>query len=123
MKELAYLHAEGYPAGEMKHGPIALISEKMPTIALALRGALYDKMVGNINEVKARGGEVIALATHGDKIMGDLADEVLWVPDAPQWILPMLSLVPMQRLAYCTSVELGLDPDKPRNLAKSVTVE
>ncbi len=123
MKELAYLHAEGYPAGEMKHGPIALISEEMPTVALAPQGALYDKMVGNINEVKARGGEVIALATRGDEIMPGLADEVLWIPEAPEWIVPMLTLVPMQQLAYHTSVALGLDPDKPRNLAKSVTVE
>ncbi len=123
MKELAYLHAEGYPAGEMKHGPIALIAEEMPTVALAPQGALYDKMVGNINEVKARGGEVIALATRGDSLMPDLADEVLWLPEAPEWIIPMLSLIPMQQLAYYTSVALGLDPDKPRNLAKSVTVE
>lgn len=123
MKELAYLHAEGYPAGEMKHGPIALISDEMPTVALAPQGALYDKMVGNINEVKSRGGEVIALATRGDELMPGLADEVLWLPEAPEWIVPMLSLVPMQQLAYHTSVALGLDPDKPRNLAKSVTVE
>ena len=123
MKEIAYIHAEGYAAGEMKHGSIALISEEMPTIALAPQGALYDKMVGNINEVKARGGEVIALATRGDDVMPGLADEVLWLPEAPEWIVPMLSLVPMQQLAYHTSVALGLDPDKPRNLAKSVTVE
>lgn len=123
MKELAYLHAEGYPAGEMKHGPIALISEEMPTVALAPQGALYDKMVGNINEVKARGGELIALATRGDELMPGLADEVLWLPEAPEWIVPLLSLVPMQQLAYHTSVALGLNPDKPRNLAKSVTVE
>jgi glucosamine--fructose-6-phosphate aminotransferase (isomerizing) len=123
MKELAYIHAEGYPAGEMKHGPIALISDDMPTIALAPWGALYDKMVGNINEVKARGGEVIALATRGDTTMPGLADEVLWLPEAPEWIIPMITLIPMQQLAYHTSVALGHNPDKPRNLAKSVTVE
>jgi len=123
MKELAYIHAEGYPAGEMKHGPIALISDDMPTVALAPQGALYDKMVGNINEVKARGGEVIALATYGDTTMPGLADEVLWVPEAPEWIVPMITLIPMQQLAYHTSVALGHNPDKPRNLAKSVTVE
>ncbi|MDA1281305.1 MAG: glutamine--fructose-6-phosphate transaminase (isomerizing) [Chloroflexi bacterium] len=123
MKEIAYIHAEGYPAGEMKHGAIALISEGMPTIALAPQGTLYDKMLGNVNEVKARGGEVIALATVGDRAMPGLADEVLWLPEAPEWIVPMLSLVPMQQLAYHTSVALGLNPDKPRNLAKSVTVE
>lgn len=123
MKELAYIHAEGYPAGEMKHGPIALISDDMPTVALAPWGALYDKMVGNINEVKARGGEVIALATRGDTTMPGLADEVLWLPEAPEWIIPMITLIPMQQLAYHTSVALGHNPDKPRNLAKSVTVE
>ena len=123
MKELAYIHAEGYPAGEMKHGPIALISDDMPTVALAPQGALYDKMIGNINEVKARGGEVIALATYGDTTMPGLADEVLWVPEAPEWIVPMITLIPMQQLAYHTSVALGHNPDKPRNLAKSVTVE
>ncbi len=123
MKELAYIHAEGYPAGEMKHGPIALISDDMPTVALAPQGALYDKMVGNINEVKARGGEVIALATRGDTTMPELADEVLWLPEAPEWIIPMVTLIPMQQLAYHTSVALGHNPDKPRNLAKSVTVE
>lgn len=123
MKELAYIHAEGYPAGEMKHGPIALISDDMPTVALAPQGALYDKMVGNINEVKARGGEVIVLATCGDTTMPGLADEVLWVPEAPEWIVPMITLIPMQQLAYHTSVALGHNPDKPRNLAKSVTVE
>jgi glucosamine--fructose-6-phosphate aminotransferase (isomerizing) len=123
MKELAYIHAEGYPAGEMKHGPIALISDDMPTVALAPRGALYDKMVGNINEVKARGGEVIALVTRGDTTMPGLADEVLWLPEAPEWIVPMITLIPMQQLAYHTSVALGHNPDKPRNLAKSVTVE
>jgi len=123
MKELAYIHAEGYPAGEMKHGPIALISDDMPTVALAPQGALYDKMVGNINEVKARGGEVIALATRGDTTLPGLADEVLWLPEAPEWIVPMITLIPLQQLAYHTSVALGHNPDKPRNLAKSVTVE
>ena len=123
MKELAYIHAEGYPAGEMKHGPIALISDDMPTVALAPQGALYDKMVGNINEVKARGGEVIALATFGDTTMPGLTDEVLWLPESPEWIVPMIALIPMQQLAYHTSVALGHNPDKPRNLAKSVTVE
>jgi len=123
MKELAYIHAEGYPAGEMKHGPIALISDDMPTVALAPQGALYDKMIGNINEVKARGGEVIALATCGDTTMPKLTDEVLWLPESPEWIVPMIALIPMQQLAYHTSVALGHNPDKPRNLAKSVTVE
>ncbi|MEE8363442.1 MAG: glutamine--fructose-6-phosphate transaminase (isomerizing) [Dehalococcoidia bacterium] len=123
MKEVAYIHAEGYAAGEMKHGVNALISEAMPTIALAPQGALYDKMVGNVNEVKARGGHVIAIATEGDEVMPALADDVLWLPKAPEWLTPMLALVPVQLLAYHTSVALGLDPDKPRNLAKTVTVE
>jgi glucosamine--fructose-6-phosphate aminotransferase (isomerizing) len=95
----------------------------MPTVALAPQGALYDKMIGNINEVKARGGEVIALATCGDTTMPKLTDEVLWLPESPEWIVPMIALIPMQQLAYHTSVALGHNPDKPRNLAKSVTVE
>ncbi|MBI4306856.1 MAG: glutamine--fructose-6-phosphate transaminase (isomerizing) [Chloroflexi bacterium] len=123
MKEIAYIHAEGYAAGEMKHGVNALISRTMPTIAIATRGPLYEKMFSNINEVKARGGEVIALATEGDEAMDRVADHVVYLPDASELITPLLALVPMQLLAYHTAVGLGLDPDKPRNLAKTVTVE
>jgi len=123
MKEIAYIHAEGYAAGEMKHGVNALISDAMPTIALAPAGPLYEKMLGNVNEVKARGGEVIALATEGDTVMSTIADEVLYLPEASDVIMPMLALLPLQTLAYRAAVALGHDPDKPRNLAKTVTVE
>ena len=123
MKEIAYIHAEGYAAGEMKHGVNALISDAMPTIALAPAGPLYEKMLSNVNEVKARGGEVIALVTEGDTAMSTVADEVLYLPEASELIMPMLTLLPLQMLAYRTAVALGHDPDKPRNLAKTVTVE
>lgn len=123
MKEIAYIHAEGYAAGEMKHGAIALISEKVPTIALATSGPLYEKMLSNINEIKARGGQVIAVATEGDRIISTIADDTLFIPEASEFILPVVAVLPMQLLAYHTAVRLGLDPDKPRNLAKSVTVE
>ncbi|MEX0763215.1 MAG: glutamine--fructose-6-phosphate transaminase (isomerizing) [Dehalococcoidia bacterium] len=123
MKEVAYIHAEGYAAGEMKHGVNALISKSMPTIVTAPQGPLYEKMLSNINEVKARGGEVIAVATEGDRIMHELAHRVIEVPDVHRLLQPILTVVPMQQLAYHAAVALGLDPDKPRNLAKTVTVE
>ncbi|MFW6174427.1 MAG: glutamine--fructose-6-phosphate transaminase (isomerizing) [Chloroflexota bacterium] len=123
MKEVAYIHAEGYSAGEMKHGVNALISADMPTIAMAPRGRLYGKMVSNLNEVKARNGHLTVIGTEGDEFLPTLADRVIFMPEASEWIEPILSLIPMQLLAYHTSVALGLDPDKPRNLAKTVTVE
>jgi len=123
MKEIAYIHAEGYAAGEMKHGVNALISEEMPTIALAPAGPLHEKMVSNLNEVKARGGQVIAIVTEGDKIVPELVDEVIELPAASEALSAIFSLVPMQLLAYYTAVALDQDPDKPRNLAKTVTVE
>ncbi|MCH8103100.1 MAG: isomerizing glutamine--fructose-6-phosphate transaminase, partial [Chloroflexi bacterium] len=123
MKEIAYIHAEGYAAGEMKHGVNALISDLMPTIALAPAGPLHAKMVSNVNEVKARGGEVIAVATEGDAALPAIADEVIYLPPASVQMSAILSLVPMQLLAYYTAIQLDLDPDKPRNLAKTVTVE
>jgi len=123
MKEIAYIHAEGYAAGEMKHGVNALISNDMPTIALAPAGPLYEKMLSNVNEVKARGGEVIAFATEGDTVMSTVADQVVYLPEASDLIMPMLALLPLQMLAYRAAVALGHDPDKPRNLAKTVTVE
>lgn len=123
MKEIAYIHAEGYPAGEMKHGVNALIGSEMPTIALAPAGALREKMVGNVNEVKARGGEVIALVTEGDDFIPSIVDESVVLPKASESMAPFLALVPLQLLAYHTAVLLGHDPDKPRNLAKTVTVE
>jgi glucosamine--fructose-6-phosphate aminotransferase (isomerizing) len=123
MKEIAYIHAEGYAAGEMKHGPIALISDAMPIIALAPAGPLQEKMISNINEVKTRGGDVIAIATEGDSIIERIADDTLFLPQADEAFSSILALIPMQLLAYHTAVALELDPDKPRNLAKTVTVE
>lgn len=123
MKEIAYIHAEGYAAGEMKHGVNALISEEMPTIAFAPRDAMFDKMVSNVNEVKSRGGRVIAVTTDGDTVMESIADDALYVPQTHPLLQPILNIIPMQMLAYHTSVALGVDPDKPRNLAKTVTVE
>ncbi len=123
MKEIAYIHAEGYAAGEMKHGVNALISEEMPTIAIAPRDAMFEKMVSNVNEVKSRGGRVIVVTTDGDDIMESIADDVLYVPQTIPILQPVLNVIPMQMLAYHTSIALGMDPDKPRNLAKTVTVE
>jgi glucosamine--fructose-6-phosphate aminotransferase (isomerizing) len=123
MKEIAYIHAEGYAAGEMKHGVNALISDEMPTIALAPAGPLHEKMVSNLNEVKARGGQVIAIVTEGDEIVPEIVDEVIELPAAAEALSAIFSLVPMQLLAYYTAVALEQDPDKPRNLAKTVTVE
>jgi glucosamine--fructose-6-phosphate aminotransferase (isomerizing) len=123
LKEISYVHAEGYPAGEMKHGPIALIDENMPVVCLALKDPLRDKMVSQIQQAKARGGIVIAVATDGDDLVEDMADYVLWVPDVPWLLSPVISVLPLQLLAYHIAVMRGLDVDQPRNLAKSVTVE
>ena len=123
MKELAYIHAEGYAAGEMKHGVNALLGPEMATVVCAPKNDLYEKMLSNISEVKARGGEVAAIATEGDETVGRLADHVIHVPDCPVLLQPFLTVVPLQMLAYRTSLVLGHDPDKPRNLAKTVTVE
>ena len=123
LKELSYIHAEGYPAGEMKHGPISLIDESMPVVALAPSDALYDKMVGNINEVRTRGGKVIAVATEGNPGIPELADDAVYVPEASPSLTPVLMAVPMQLLAYHIALRRGCDVDQPRNLAKSVTVE
>ncbi len=123
LKEISYIHAEGYPAGEMKHGPIALIDEEMPVVAIAPRDATYDKMLSNIQQVKARGGTVIALATEGDVVLAQEADHVLWLPDVPWLLQPVLATLPLQLLAYYIAVRRGCDVDQPRNLAKSVTVE
>ncbi len=123
LKELSYIHAEGYAAGEMKHGPIALIDHKMPTVALAPRSGLYDKMMNSIKEVKARDGMVVALGAEGDDELASQADHVLYVPDVPELLTPFLTVVPLQLLAYYVAVERGCDVDQPRNLAKSVTVE
>ena len=123
LKEISYIHAEGYPAGEMKHGPIALIDESMPVVAIAVRDHVYDKMVSQIEQVKARGGTVIALATEGDEEIGDKADYVLTVPPTPALLSPVVNVIPLQLLAYHLAVRRGCDVDQPRNLAKSVTVE
>jgi glucosamine--fructose-6-phosphate aminotransferase (isomerizing) len=123
LKEISYIHAEGYPAGEMKHGPIALIDENMPVLAIALKDALYDKMISQIEQAKARGGIVIALATEGDTLIAAKADKVLFIPDAPPHLAPILAVIPLQMLAYAVALKRGANVDQPRNLAKSVTVE
>ena len=123
LKEISYLHAEGFPAGEMKHGPIALIDVGGPVVAIATRGHVHGKVVSNIQEVKARGAEVIAIATAGDTAVKAHADHVLYVPAVHELLTPVLTVVPLQVLAYHTAVALGRDVDQPRNLAKTVTVE
>lgn len=123
LKEISYIHAEGYPAGEMKHGPIALIDEEMPVVVIAPRDPWYDKMFSQIEQVKARGGIVVAVATEGDDVIANVADHVLWVPPTPWRLSPVTTIIPMQMLAYHIAALRGLDVDQPRNLAKSVTVE
>ncbi|HEX4793555.1 MAG TPA: glutamine--fructose-6-phosphate transaminase (isomerizing) [Humisphaera sp.] len=123
LKEISYIHAEGMPAAEMKHGPIALINEGMPVVFVATRGMQYEKVLSNIEEVRARGGQIIAVATEGDTHITRHSDHVIYIPDAPEALQPMLSVVPLQLLAYHAAVIRGCNVDKPRNLAKSVTVE
>jgi glutamine---fructose-6-phosphate transaminase (isomerizing) len=128
LKEISYIHAEGYPAGEMKHGPIALIDEHMPVVALAPNDHVFEKMMGNIQEAKARGGQVIVLTNASrknafDEILDSKTDVVFTVPDADPLLTPILLTVPLQLLAYHIAVHRGCDVDQPRNLAKSVTVE
>jgi len=123
LKEISYVHAEGYGAGEMKHGPIALIDKNLPTFVIAPRDSVYEKTVSNMQEIKARGGTIIALASEGDKEIGDLADAVINIPKTLEMLTPLLSVIPLQLFAYYMGVSRGVDVDKPRNLAKSVTVE
>jgi glucosamine--fructose-6-phosphate aminotransferase (isomerizing) len=123
LKEISYIHAEGYPAGEMKHGPIALIDETMPVVAICPDDRVRTKMLSNIEQVRARGGRVIAVATEGDHEVADKADDVIWIPAAGPYMTPLLAVVPLQLLAYHIAVLRGCDVDQPRNLAKSVTVE
>lgn len=123
LKEISYIHAEGYPAAEMKHGPIALIDENMPVVFIATHDEIYEKVISNIEEVRARKGKVIAIATEGDDKIQSVADYVIYIPDSISMLIPILSVIPLQLLAYYMALELGLDIDKPRNLAKSVTVE
>ncbi|TET47433.1 glutamine--fructose-6-phosphate transaminase (isomerizing) [candidate division TA06 bacterium] len=123
MKEISYIHAEGYPAAEMKHGPIALIDQNMPVVFIAIRDGVYEKVLSNIAEVKARRGRVIAIATEGDREIGESADHVIYVPETLPSISPLLTVIPLQLLAYYVALKRNCDVDKPRNLAKSVTVE
>jgi len=123
MKEISYIHAEGYPAAEMKHGPIALIDKDMPVVFIAVKDPVYEKVLSNIEEVRARGGWVIAVVTEGDKVVRKHADYTIEVPSSNQYVSPVLTVIPLQMLAYYTAVLKGCDVDQPRNLAKSVTVE
>ena len=123
LKEISYIHAEGYPAAEMKHGPIALVDENLPVVFIATKDSYHEKIVSNIQEIKARKGKVIAIITEGDEIIPGMADDVFFVPAADEIIAPMLSTIPMQLLSYYVGIAKGVDVDKPRNLAKSVTVE
>ena len=123
LKEISYIHAEGYPAGEMKHGPIALIDEHMPVMCLAPKDPWHEKMISQIQQAKARGGMVIAIATDGDELIQGMADHILWAPESPWMLSPIVTVIPLQLLAYHIAALRGLDVDQPRNLAKSVTVE
>jgi glucosamine--fructose-6-phosphate aminotransferase (isomerizing) len=123
LKEISYIHAEGYPAAEMKHGPIALISQEMPVVVIAPHGSTYDKIVSNIQEIKARKGRVIAVVTEGDEQVSKMADYIIEVPETEECLTPLLTVIPLQLLAYHIAVVKGCDVDQPRNLAKSVTVE
>jgi glucosamine--fructose-6-phosphate aminotransferase (isomerizing) len=123
MKEISYLHAEGYGAGEMKHGPLALVDDSMTCVAIAPRGRVTEKMISNIQEIRARRGRVIAVATRGDRAVRSVADHVFDIPGCEEMFSPVLAAIPLQLLAYYTATSLGRDVDQPRNLAKSVTVE
>jgi glucosamine--fructose-6-phosphate aminotransferase (isomerizing) len=123
LKEISYIHAEGYPAGEMKHGPIALIDEHMPVVCLAPKDPWHEKMISQIQQAKARGGIVIAVATDGNELVRGMTDHVLWIPETPWMLSPVVTVLPLQLLAYHIAAIRGLDVDQPRNLAKSVTVE
>jgi glucosamine--fructose-6-phosphate aminotransferase (isomerizing) len=123
LKEISYIHAEGYPAAEMKHGPIALIDEEMPVFVIATQGQSYEKVVSNIQEVKARKGKIIAIVTAGDKTVRELADHVIEIPKTDDSLVPIVSVIPLQLLSYHVAVMRGCNVDQPRNLAKSVTVE
>ena len=123
LKEISYIHAEGYPAAEMKHGPIALVSQEMPVVVVAPRCGTYEKVVSNIQEIKARKGRVIAVVTEGDELVSRIADYIIEVPETEECLTPLLTVIPLQLLAYHIAVVKGCDVDQPRNLAKSVTVE
>ena len=123
LKEISYKHAEGYPAGEMKHGPIALVDKDLPVVVIATRDPWYEKMISQIEQAKARSGNVLAVATEGDELIPTIADEVFWVPETPWLLSSVVNVIPLQLFAYHIAAQLGLDVDQPRNLAKSVTVE
>ena len=123
LKEISYIHAEGYAAGEMKHGPIALIDENMPVVVIAIKDPVYDKVMSNISEVRARNGRVIAIATEGDTEIAEKVNHVIYIPHTVHMLTPLLSVIPLQLLAYHIAVMRGCSVDMPRNLAKSVTVE
>ncbi|MCF6351708.1 MAG: SIS domain-containing protein, partial [Cyclobacteriaceae bacterium] len=123
LKEISYIHAEGYPAAEMKHGPIALIDKDMPVVFIATKDSGYEKIVSNIQEVKARKGQVIAVVTEGDDQIHKIADYTIEVPDTLEPLMPLISVIPLQLLAYHIAIMRGCNVDQPRNLAKSVTVE
>jgi len=123
LKEISYIHAEGYPAAEMKHGPIALISQEMPVVVIATSAGMYDKVVSNIQEIKARKGKIISVITEGDVVVKNLSDYTISIPDTEECLVPLLAAIPLQLMAYHIAVVKGCDVDQPRNLAKSVTVE
>jgi glucosamine--fructose-6-phosphate aminotransferase (isomerizing) len=123
LKELSYVHAEGYAAGELKHGPIALLDPETPLVAIATAGSVYEKVVSNVAEARARSAPIIAIATEGDDAIDHYAHDVIYVPDVPEPISPVIAVLPLQLLAYEVAVARGTDVDQPRNLAKSVTVE
>jgi glucosamine--fructose-6-phosphate aminotransferase (isomerizing) len=123
LKEISYIHAEGYPAAEMKHGPIALIDEEMPVVFIATRDSSYDKIISNIQEVKSRKGKVIAIVTEDDSVIPDMADYTIEVPHIHEAFMPLISVIPLQLLSYHIAVMRGCNVDQPRSLAKSVTVE
>jgi glucosamine--fructose-6-phosphate aminotransferase (isomerizing) len=123
LKEISYIHAEGYPAAEMKHGPIALIDEEMPVVFIATKHSSYEKVISNIQEVKARGGKVIAIVSEGDVTVKDMAEYVIEIPQTAEAFVPLVATIPLQLLSYHIAVMRGCNVDQPRNLAKSVTVE
>ena len=122
LKEISYIHAEGYPAAEMKHGPIALVDENLPVVFVATKDMYYEKVVSNIQEIKARKGQVIAVATIGDNVLPTMSENIMYVPEIDEVIAPLLSVIPLQLLSYYVGVAKGIDVDKPRNLAKSVVI-